>query len=394
VKQAFGLGTVPDAATTIRNGLNIYWVPNFCYEIRMLDQGQGYFGFFDDPEVAGSAILRCSARELNMYITANPINPALIARAGNRLKPIAKGVLSTDRDVIRRMRLVFDFDPRRPSGISSTAEELAQARECASAAKLWLSRELHRPEPHFVLSGNGFHLIWHIDLPANDESQGLIRAALVAADLIFSTEAVSLDPVLFNASRIIRIPGTVTRKGDNTQDRPHRSSRIISSPTVPMPIERNLLENLASLARDPRPVECFDTRPAGNFDLFKYLEFHNIRFRGPIPYGEHQKIILEHCIFNPDHSGSAAAIILRSNGSIGYKCLHNSCADKHWRDVRENWVIPTALSMQPFPRQMTNHKSVRDYLARGRSRRVSITDSQPSNPFPSSCCQNRFEASS
>ena len=46
------------------------------------------------------------------------------------------------------------------------------------------------------------------------------------------------------------------------------------------------------------------------------------------------KYILEHCLFDENHKGKDAAIFQKSDGSLGYKCFHNSCSDKHWKDVR------------------------------------------------------------
>ena len=46
------------------------------------------------------------------------------------------------------------------------------------------------------------------------------------------------------------------------------------------------------------------------------------------------KYVLEHCLFDESHKGKDAAIFQKPDGSLGYKCFHNSCSDKHWKDVR------------------------------------------------------------
>jgi hypothetical protein len=51
-------------------------------------------------------------------------------------------------------------------------------------------------------------------------------------------------------------------------------------------------------------------------------------------YGTGTKYCLDHCPFNESHVNKDAAIFKRSNGAIAFKCLHNSCADKTWQDVR------------------------------------------------------------
>jgi hypothetical protein len=52
-------------------------------------------------------------------------------------------------------------------------------------------------------------------------------------------------------------------------------------------------------------------------------------------WGDGRLILLDKCPFNPDHTGGAAAITEFGDGTIGFKCHHNSCESKHWRDVRE-----------------------------------------------------------
>jgi hypothetical protein len=44
---------------------------------------------------------------------------------------------------------------------------------------------------------------------------------------------------------------------------------------------------------------------------------------------------LENCIFNADHRGGEAAIVVSPEPPyLAYQCFHNSCKDKRWRDAR------------------------------------------------------------
>jgi hypothetical protein len=46
-------------------------------------------------------------------------------------------------------------------------------------------------------------------------------------------------------------------------------------------------------------------------------------------------LILDGCPMNPEHgSGSDTAVVLRTDGLIGFECKHNSCAQYTWADVR------------------------------------------------------------
>ncbi|MGI9073939.1 MAG: hypothetical protein ACR2JB_22080, partial [Bryobacteraceae bacterium] len=115
---------IPDPVMTIqsvRSGLDVYWKPGEIHEVRVLADRPEWFGFFDSQERAAAAILRhAKTPGVSFYMTANPVNPALLARASNTFKKPKLGLSTSDGDIVRRTRLVFDFDPRRPAGISAT----------------------------------------------------------------------------------------------------------------------------------------------------------------------------------------------------------------------------------------------------------------------------------
>ncbi len=52
---------------------------------------------------------------------------------------------------------------------------------------------------------------------------------------------------------------------------------------------------------------------------------------------------LEECVFNTEHTGGSAAVLVLPSGARVYRCLHNGCADKKWRDFREK------LGLAPTP---------------------------------------------
>ena len=76
-------------------------------------------GYFDDLDKLALAAANISGRGPAVYVTLNPVNPDLLARAANRIKSYARQT-TTDGDVIAMRWLTIDFDAVRPSGISST----------------------------------------------------------------------------------------------------------------------------------------------------------------------------------------------------------------------------------------------------------------------------------
>ncbi|MGI9072566.1 MAG: YfjI family protein, partial [Bryobacteraceae bacterium] len=260
----------------------------------------------------------------------------------NTFKKPKLGLSTSDGDIVRRTRLVFDFDPRRPAGISATDQEVAAAQTCAAAAWKILDAQFKWPAAAAaIMSGNGTHLVWNLDLPNDDESRALLEFVLRAADLLFSTEETSLDTGMFNASRIIKVPGTIARKGDDTPDRPHRLASVISRPKGSAILSCHQLLALAQIA--PKMEPAFPNGRgafAQPFDLEAFLSRTGVRYRGPLPISQGEKFVLDHCFFDESHTGTSAAVIRRSGGMLGYMCQHNSCRDRHWQDVRERYDGP------------------------------------------------------
>ena len=81
-------------------------------------------------------------------------------------------------------------------------------------------------------SGNGAHLLYRVDLPNDRASLDLVKGVLEALSFRFSDERVSVDITTANAARIWKLYGTTARKGDSTEERPHRRSRLLNVPDV------------------------------------------------------------------------------------------------------------------------------------------------------------------
>src|SRR4051812_47256439 len=109
--------------------------PGHVHEVRIPKAGrQGTIsGYFDDPVRLADGILAVDGAALGIYVTLNPCKPALLARAANRLQEHAQ-VTTADADINCRRWLLIDFDPIRPSGISSTDREHGRAISIACGA--------------------------------------------------------------------------------------------------------------------------------------------------------------------------------------------------------------------------------------------------------------------
>lgn len=225
-------------------------------------------GYFDNPDDAVKAVAKLAGRAPGIYITLNPVDPALLARSANRLDPRAKHT-TNDAEIIARYWLLLDFDPVRPAGISSSDAEHQAALERALVVCGWLMNSQGWPAPVYADSGNGAHLLYRIDLPNDADSKALVEAVLKSLANRFDDDRVKLDTGVGNAARITKLYGTQARKGDPLPDRPYRISRILESPETPSPVDLEHLRALvlppAAAAAPSRPASCTPAPPSGYF---------------------------------------------------------------------------------------------------------------------------------
>lgn len=198
------------------------------FEIRLLSDRKGRVdsGYFTAPAYAASAIAALDNMYKGIYVTPNPVNPDLLARAANRINPWAQ-VTTMDPDILRRHWLLVDCDPVRPTGISATDAEHAAALARVQTIKNALSLLWGFCDPIEGDSGNGGHLMYPMNEPNTEQVRDDIARFLKCLRVKFGDKAIDVDTTVFNAARIWKVPGTWARKGDSTPDRPHRKARII-----------------------------------------------------------------------------------------------------------------------------------------------------------------------
>jgi hypothetical protein len=222
----------------------LFFSPGDVAEIRGIGasgKNKGWEGFaksivsgcFDNAEAFAKAAAILDKAELRgIYFTINPVNPALLARAANRLK-VPKST-TQDSDIVCIRWLPIDLDPKRPADISSTDAEIQAAVDVGKKIAAWLEGEIGFPRGIRAFSGNGFHLLYRLpDLPNDEATHGLIVGAIAAIKTRFDTDLVDIDPAVVNPARIWKLYGTTGRKGDSTADRPHRKSYVYPGQAEP-----------------------------------------------------------------------------------------------------------------------------------------------------------------
>src|SRR5579871_4532329 len=110
----------------------VLFQPDQIVELRAPKAGRNktISGYFDNADALIKAVLPWDGK-VNLYVTLNPINPALLARSTNKAKSYAE-TTTADKDIIRLRWLLIDFDAVRPAGISATdAEHQAALQQAA-----------------------------------------------------------------------------------------------------------------------------------------------------------------------------------------------------------------------------------------------------------------------
>ena len=224
----------------IARTLRLFVPPRQIGEIRVI--GHGTYGYYFDHEEIHQAA-EIAARESRtakaVYVVMNRLAESLRDRA--RLARTTD--LTKNTDIDRRTWLLIDFDPVRAVEASSTDDEKEAARELREVVFDWL-RDRGFPEPIVCDSSNGWHLLYNIDLPNDEVAAKLVQAFLKSLAARFSTDQVGIDIGVHNASRITKLYGIVSRKGEDTSDRPHRVSSVIYQPDEMYEVRRELLQGV------------------------------------------------------------------------------------------------------------------------------------------------------
>ena len=308
------------------------------FEVRFIASNAGKWnmsGYFDSPDILLEQLKKVHPKEnAQAYITLNCIDKACFSRTQrNRFIEYASPT-TNDGDIVSYSWFFIDLDCERPSGTSSTNEELEASKRKADL----INEYLHGAgwnDPVVALSGNGIHLYYKLDLPNTAENKKLVEDCLKALDMLFSDSAVKVDTGTFNPARVCKLGGTLVQKGASTEERPHRMARIISKPDS---IEINRIDLLQALADILPKSDSFTIRnshkASGKFSLQDFIDRHNIAVTDVARWNCGTKYILAECPFDSSHKGKDASLFEFDDGRLGFHCFHAHCADKSWHDVR------------------------------------------------------------
>jgi len=326
-------------AHRIKDALGALFTDSHPIEIRLLkakehknrDFRSTGSGYFSDYDVAIDQLRENPHwTPEGSYVSLNTINPALLSRRANRFGFGGDLATTSDADIIRLNWLLIDFDPNRPAKISATEAEKESACQLAELVASAMGA-LGWSAPLRADSGNGYHLLYRVDLPTDQAP--LLKAVLAGLSHRYSTPQVKIDPTTFNPGRITKLYGSMARKGDSTEDRPHRMSVLLTPTLRPEPVAIDLLQEVAGWAPavSPRSATA-PTAISGNgrarpFDLSAYVRAHLTVTKEIGP----EKWEVD-CPFDESHKKNG--VVGRNEaGALFYCCNHSSCSQLAWRDL-------------------------------------------------------------
>lgn len=331
-------------AEEVKRALELLKPNDELFEIRGIKGKENISGYFTNAENAINALESYNFRDTanwQIYFSLNKINTACYSREqcnkfissnyGNKL------ITTSDNDILHYEWILLDFDTERPSGTSSSNEELEKSHQ--KAVKIYQTlKEYGFGEPVTALSGNGYHLLYKVNFENTPENVQLVKSFLGTLNRLFSDNMVKIDTSVFNPARICKLYGTIAAKGTPTAERPHRQAKILTVPAELSETSRDLLQSFVNEHEQPKEKtnnRRLPQRYSGNsFNLADWLSEHDVPIRSTDTKNGDNYYILESCPFNPEHTGKDSAVIQKADGTLCFNCFHNSCSDKTWKDFR------------------------------------------------------------
>lgn len=311
-------------------------------EIRGISKVDGHSriisGWFSSVEYLLSSLEVLESEPWQWYFVFNEVEQTqLISKSNMNMNYncfTQSNVTLSDKDVLRRRWIMIDIDPVRPSGVSSSEEELAEALSVADKVRDFLTdKGFHTPL--VALSGSGYHLMYPCSIELSQESDGVMKDFLSVLAMLFNTERVEIDTVVHNRSRLTKLYGTVAKKGLDSLQRPWRVSNILSMPESLEKVDFLFVKKLVDDYMDcNKPRSEYNDYGRKRFDVRTFLSKHGIGYKEKRVKGG-VRFVLNSCVFNPEHKTPDAAVFQFDDGRLGYKCFHNSCSNYHWKEFRE-----------------------------------------------------------
>ncbi len=200
----------------------------------------------------------------NLYYTVNPMR--------DLADKIAVGKRASGEDAERVFAFKMDIDPVRPKDTMATdAEKEAMQERVLIPLVTFLRRNLG-VNATVVDSGNEYNVLVRLD-PMVEPTKEFQRTCDSLMDFLAAKfdalDAAVLDTSVKDLPRVLALPGTMKRKGENTTERPHREVQLVDA-GEPVPPEKfiKFAAHVAEVWNDRRIQRWVKGLP-------RFEEFHN-----------------------------------------------------------------------------------------------------------------------
>ncbi|ACY13439.1 hypothetical protein [Haliangium ochraceum] len=233
-------------------------------ELRIIGTKRGdvRIGYFSSEDAFARACLEANGTG-QVYVGIQPRPEKFLTQSDNRLRRLKRG--ARDSRIEHITSVVIDIDPVRAKNTASTDEELGRAVACGDRISDWVAGEgCARPVRN--MSGNGCQLWFAVPPIAltaenRDEMRDRLKAFEAGIRERFQGDGVAIDSI-YNFSRIIKVIGSLSIKGEPSAERPHRLSRSLDA------FERRedaaLLEMITMMRLPEKPSASAAGTPVGS----------------------------------------------------------------------------------------------------------------------------------
>ena len=352
---------------------DIFKKSNPLVEIRLIGANKTASGYFTDPYTLIKEIAPY-AQDFNVYWTLNGIRQECYGREQKDRIVLKPKNTTKDNEIFGRDWVLIDVDCNRVAGVNASSKEAQYAYAKAEQVESFLmSQGFNRPIK--VFSGSGIHLYLRCALACNESNDALIRDFLLALGMLFDDANCKIDSVVFNNSRISRLPGTWNRKGSkSSKERPQRICRFLNIPEEVKINEKEFFEKVAALLpKEEVASKENNYRPINykEFNLQEFFDKYHIEVLKETRIDRGTRYILKECPFDPAH-GSDSMVFQYDSGPLAFFCFHNGCTSNHWREFRAH-----------FDRDAYSHQARGEWRQKDRRERPKVEAPRPiEQPIP------------
>jgi hypothetical protein len=356
-------------ANEIRSYLSRLFKPGELIEYRALLWGSGGRGlYFTDLNRLSEVVAKIDQdpRVQSSYVVINPLKGRLIRERQLIVNPNDEqveqaisgpgGQTASNTDVDRLTKIFIDCDTIRAPHLKetdpkeyerlqkepATDEEKAKSKEVAQAVLAYLT-ELGWPSPYICDSGNGYHLLYDINLTNTATNWNIHGDCLKALKAKFDCETTHIDSTVYNPARLTRAYGSTTRKTQSadhtdTPERPFRRNRIYEPKVPPQEVSLDLL---LALAHDVTGVKHNDgdmPELAEGFDpndwITHYEDQGAFTIQGEKEWCGNPILATDFCLYaQRKHSGDEYKSGFVIGDTFGYKCFSDECEGHTIKDI-------------------------------------------------------------